>query len=499
MSGARESCYDGPEDTKGVGICEAGTRVCDPSGTWGTCEGQVLPGTEDASIPGDENCDHWTGECQWQERFGDGGWQRVERLSVAQDGSSFITGFFDGYLDFGDGSGAQGGTGYVAKLDPSGIGVWSKTFGSGIGGILHGRAVAAYSDGGVILSAKVYAVPVDFGGGPLDPVSDDAAVAVRYASNGDHIWSRLIDGGPTTWVQPLAAATGSDGRIAVGGACGESIQIGGDAKSCGLNDGFVARLDPDTGAALWITTFGSQGMEYVMSLDIDDAGDVFAAGRLVSVVDFGVDMVGEPGLRTGFVAKLDGDTGIVVWARSLGPFRDSGSLDLALDPDGNPVVATHLIGDFDFGDGCAVASAVDGIDLAVVKFAGNGDCSWVRHFRVAGEQRPHGVAVDGGGRVVVGGFSLAPIDFGLGEHALAGIMDAFLLKLDESGQTLWSRTFGDATDDSPDPENVWSLGVGPDGYIYTTGTFDGNVDFCDDGVALTNAGITDLFVAKYAP
>ena len=498
----REGCYDGTEGTQDVGICEAGTRICDPIGTWGVCEGQVLPGIEDASIPGDENCDHWTGECQWQHRFGDSGGQRVFRMSVAPDGSSFITGFFDGLLDFGDGAGAQAGRSYVAKFDPSGNGLWSKTFGQDTGAS-HGRAVAAHPDGGVILVATVYAGPADFGGGLFDPVSDDAVVAVRYAPNGDFVSSWLLDGGLSTWVQPYAAAAGSDGRIAVGGNCGGSIQIGGNTKPCALSSAFVARLDPDGDAPLWINTFGAQGVDngvkQVLSLAIDEAGDVLAAGWLLSVVDFGVELVGEPGLTTGFLAKLDGDTGTVVWARSLGPFQEWKSLDLALDPDGNPVVATSLSGDFDFGDGCAVASGVVDIDVAIVKLAGNGDCSWVRHFPVAGEQRPHGVAVDGDGRVVVGGFSLGPIDFGLGEHALKGIMDAFLLKLDENGNPLWSRTFGDANDGSSDPENIWSLGVDGDGFIYTTGSFDGNVNFGDLDMSLTNAGATDLFIAKYAP
>jgi hypothetical protein len=49
-------CYSGPAATLGVGICKAGTRTCTASGTWGTCDGEVLPRPE--TLNGlDDNCD----------------------------------------------------------------------------------------------------------------------------------------------------------------------------------------------------------------------------------------------------------------------------------------------------------------------------------------------------------------------------------------------------------------------------------------------------------
>ncbi len=47
-------CYDGPIGTKGVGPCTQGVRSC-IDGTWGPCEGQVLP-LEEACDAIDNNC-----------------------------------------------------------------------------------------------------------------------------------------------------------------------------------------------------------------------------------------------------------------------------------------------------------------------------------------------------------------------------------------------------------------------------------------------------------
>ncbi|MEO1270033.1 MAG: MopE-related protein, partial [Myxococcota bacterium] len=52
----RETCYDGPEGTAGVGICRSGSRTC-VDGEVGTCEGQQLPGLVELCNGDDDDCD----------------------------------------------------------------------------------------------------------------------------------------------------------------------------------------------------------------------------------------------------------------------------------------------------------------------------------------------------------------------------------------------------------------------------------------------------------
>ena len=498
-SGDTESCYDGPQGTQVGGECRPGTRTCAPNGTWGPCEDQVLPQTEDPSKDGDENCDGWTGACQWQKPFGDSGLQHTDQISVVGDtGASFIAGSFDGTLDFSDGLGPQSGDGYVAKLDTDGNGSWSKTFGGGV----RGYNLAAYPGGGVVLVGILNGVPMDFGGGALDPEGNYSGFAARYDADGNHIWSLL--GKSSDWgTQILAVAAGLGGEIVVGIGCGGSSEIGGMTMECGPGTSFVAKLDPLSGEASWITpSFAvseSSKLDTITSLAIDDNGDVFASGSQIGVVDFGVATLGTPGVWTGFVLKLNGLDGTVVWAQSLGPMKQAfNRTDIALDPDGDPVVVMNLNGDHDFGNGCPLAIGVQGLDVAVVKLdKSNGTCSWLRHFPAPGDQRTMAVAVGGDGSVAVGGAFEASVDFGDGEHVLKGTTDAFLLKLDKNGEPGWSRAFGDADDDIA-PEIVFGVGMDAAGYIYAAGDFDGNVPFCD-GLGMAGGMYANLFVAKYAP
>ena len=59
--GSSEACFTGPSGTEGVGVCAGGTRTCEGQGefgTWGPCEGEVLPGEEVCEPAGlDEDCD----------------------------------------------------------------------------------------------------------------------------------------------------------------------------------------------------------------------------------------------------------------------------------------------------------------------------------------------------------------------------------------------------------------------------------------------------------
>ncbi len=56
-TGQERTCYQGPDATQGIGICRAGTQMCQ-DGTWpDTCTGQVLPKMEVCRDEVDNDCD----------------------------------------------------------------------------------------------------------------------------------------------------------------------------------------------------------------------------------------------------------------------------------------------------------------------------------------------------------------------------------------------------------------------------------------------------------
>jgi hypothetical protein len=128
----------------------------------------------------------------------------------------------------------------------------------------------------------------------------------------------------------------------------------------------------------------------------------------------------------------------------------------------------------------------DGVD--------NDHCGvWARRFGAGGDQGAEALAVDASGNVIVAGNIAGTVDFGGGSITSAGLKDAFVLKLDKSGNHLWSKVIGDATEQD-------SLGVAVDsaGNIVVTGYFQGTVSF-NGGMppVHTAQALEDIFVVKY--
>lgn len=92
-----------------------------------------------------------------------------------------------------------------------------------------------------------------------------------------------------------------------------------------------------------------------------------------------------------------------------------------------------------------------------------------------------GTATDGEGNVYVTGVTEA--EFEGNRHA--GAKDAFLVKLDPTGHTLWSRQFG--TDGVDTPEGI---AIGRDDNLYIVG-------FTNRALGGPSAGGADIFLAKY--
>jgi hypothetical protein len=199
-------------------------------------------------------------------------------------------------------------------------------------------------------------------------------------------------------------------------------------------------------------------------------------------VDFGGGPLTSGGGYDGFVAKLD-PAGNHLWSKGVGDARGHVTTDAA----GNVLVGGAFEGSVDFGGGPLVSAG--GYDVFVAKLDPAGNHLWSKHFGEGGQQACDGVATDASGNVLVIGDFNGPLDFGGGPLANAGFDDVFVAKFDPTGNHLWSKRFGDWSEEE-------GHGVATDaaGNALVTGVFEGTVDF--GGGPLTSAGGHDVFVAK---
>ncbi|MCJ8290902.1 MAG: SBBP repeat-containing protein [Crocinitomicaceae bacterium] len=125
---------------------------------------------------------------------------------------------------------------------------------------------------------------------------------------------------------------------------------------------------------------------------------------------------------------------------------------------------------------------------------------WVQAFGGTSEEYAESITVDAVGNVYTTGPFQGTVDFdpgaGVSNLTSVGLWDVFIQKLDAAGNFLWAKAFG-----GTDTDHARSITVDTNGNVYTTGWFEGTVDF-DPGAgvsSLTSVGYWDVFIQKLDP
>lgn len=165
------------------------------------------------------------------------------------------------------------------------------------------------------------------------------------------------------------------------------------------------------------------------------------------------------------------------WSKSYGSDTYDQLKSMALDSEGN----IYLTGgfrntvDFDPGPGVYEVSSYDEYDLYVLKLDPTGSFLWVKTFASNGSEIGKSIEIDAANNILVAGDFEITIAFDVDAeswHTSVGNTDVFVLKLDNDGNYIWSKSFGGWITD--EPRNILTDSSGA---VYTCGTFRGLVDF----------------------
>jgi hypothetical protein len=329
---------------------------------------------------------------------------------------------------------------------------------------------------------------IDLGGGPLTSAGAYDIYLAAFTPGGAHVWSKSF-GDPSEQVIQGVAVDGS-GNIVIAGYFNGTIDFGGGALvSAGLRDVFVAKFASD-GSYLWAERFGDADYQAANALAVDSNGNIIIAGVMMGSVNFGGGTLTGAGAWDIFAAKLDPDGGHI-WSGRVGDGNNQYAPAVAVDHADNVILAGYFNGTVDFGGGPLTSAGAE--DIYVAKYTAGGAYLWSRSFGDASTmQEAWGVTADGSNNVVVVGYFTGDVDFGGGPLSTDGQPEIFVAKLDTDGGHLWSKQFGDAY-----AQYAWDVACDPADNVLIAGGFSGAVDF--GGGALTSAGASDAYLAKLGP
>ena len=294
---------------------------------------------------------------------------------------------------------------YLLKVDEYGEIVWQAVYGGGMSD--DAWDVAVTPDGGYITAGST-----GFSG---DFLLD--ALIVKFDGNGHVIWGRTYDNEETSMDWAFSIASVPDGGYLVAGTATDH--------------------------------YGEEPLGYLWLLKINESGDVIWQQfhgidmypfSTLAAPDGGFVIVGSaPDVR---LLKVD-NSGEVVWDKVLGAELnafDSRCVIVA-------VGGGYLVTGYTYTDITR--------DVYLAHVSESGDIIWERVYSSEGDTRSYSVIVAPDGGYIVAGRTKSPE---------AAYTDAYLMKVDGSGNLVWDRVYGGDYHDF-----AWSVAVTDDGGLIMGG------------------------------
>lgn len=248
----------------------------------------------------------------------------------------------------------------------------------------------------------------------------------------------------------------------------------------------------------WARGAGSTGAEIAEASVLDASGNLYVVGWYTSAsINFGTTTLINPGAGTGdmYITKYDA-AGTVLWAKTFGGADGEVGNCIAADASGNIYVSGWFTSpNLVMGTFTLANTSVSKPDFFVAKINSAGNTVWAKSAGGAEPDRGYGITLDASGNIFVTGcFGSPSINFGSGALTNAGSAtdDFFIVKYDQSGTALWSRSAGGTSADAG-----LSLATDSLGDVYATGRFMSNAINFGTGSHGNASAANDFFVVKY--
>jgi uncharacterized repeat protein (TIGR01451 family) len=265
----------------------------------------------------------------------------------------------------------------------------------------------------------------------------------------------------------------------------------------------VAKLRPD-GTEIWRVTEGTSGGFYGMDIITDQSNNVYVTGTVSSWSVFGLTINQQSCCGDhDFLVKFN-STGTRQWVIANAPNKYSNGKKLAVDNDGNIILAGEYMYSMNLG-GFEFANNIGYGNVYLARVSPSGSVLWATALGGAqGRTTVNDLELDTDGSMYITGSFNNTASFGTHTIQSGGAFDFYAAKLTRSGEVVWLRSAGAANDDRG--ENIVVSGDN----LYVTGFSGGgfNIDNAMIGTGSGQSGVMARlgkndgkahWIARYGP
>lgn len=260
---------------------------------------------------------------------------------------------------------------FIAKYDSNGNYIWAKSLTGGLGTSSFSLAIDDTEAFFYITGSFDGTVDFDPGSGTANltaTAGDQNIFLAKYDSSGNYIWAKSMGGNSCCAQAANCVNADFAGNVQITGYFNGTVDFDPGAGVANLivppadgnsNHIFIARYD-SSGNYKWANAIGAYGDNRGSSLQADVTGNVYATGWFKDTVDFdpgpGVkNLFGFNGFNI-FLAKYD-SAGKYIWAKGFGNANGGASASsLHLDGSSNLFVTGSFFDTIDFDPGIGMAN-----------------------------------------------------------------------------------------------------------------------------------------------
>ena len=294
--------------------------------------------------------------------------------------------------------------------------LWTKTIGGA--NKESGYSVQQTNDGGYIIAGMTNS----FGAGDYD------VYLAKTNQQGDTLWTRTYGGALQDFASEVQQ-TADGGYIIIGGT---------KSFNNGIDDLYLIKTD-DNGDTLWTKVFGGLWGDVGRSIKQDKDGNYIATGYTMSF---------DPGNADVWVLKFN-ETGDTLWTRRIGGSQEEYGASI-IQSKNEGYIITGYTQSFGLNH-----------DVYLIRLDSSGDTVWTKHYGGQGSDFGEDVLELDDGGFIIAGYTTS---YGIGDY------DCYLVRVNLNGDTLWSKHYGGESDDKAYAIELFEDGFVLGGYTYNEGS-----------------------------